>query len=261
MDKPLSKITTGKVAKPPRIVLYSVEGLGKSTFGASALKPIVIPTEDGLDELDVPKFPKAESFEEVMENLRALYDNEHNYKTVIIDTADWMEPLIWASVCEIHGKANIEDFGYGKGFTFALDEWERLFKGLDRLRNERGLAVIIIAHAEVKRFDSPDTEPYDRYQIKLHRHASALLVEWCDALIFANYQIFTEKTDVGFNKKVVRGTGGHDRIMYTEERPAFKAKNRYGLPPELPFEKGKAWNELVGHIKASRQPETKKGEQ
>lgn len=252
MSISLKDISTGVQAKPPRIILYSIEGMGKSSFGASAVNPIFIQTEDGLDEISAAKFPKATSFDDVMAALRLLYTEKHDYKTLVIDTVDWLEPLVWKATCDKHGKTNVEDFGYGKGFQFALDEWERLFKGLDFLRNEKGMAIILLAHAEVKRFDSPDTEPYDRYQIKLHKSASAKVIEWADAVLFANYQVFTEKTDVGFNKKVVRGTGGQSRIMYTEERPAFRAKNRYGLPPELPFDKGSAWNILLSEIKNSR---------
>ena len=248
----LKSITTGKASKPPRIVLYSIEGMGKSSFGASALNPIFIQTEDGLDEIDVAKFPKATSFEDVMNQLRTLYTEKHDYKTVCIDTLDWLEPLIWGAVSVLHGKTNIEDIGYGKGYTYALDQWARLLKALDCLRDDKGMAIILIAHAEVKRFDSPETEPYERYQLKLHKTSAAKIVEWADAVLFANYQIFTEKTDVGFNKKVVRGKGGQNRVMYAEERPAYKAKNRYGLPDELPFIKGEAWNTLVTAIKESR---------
>ena len=245
-------VSTGIISKPPRILLYSIEGIGKSTFGASALNPIFVQTEDGLNEIDAAKFPKAATFDEVMAQLRLLYTEPHDYKTVVIDTVDWLEPLVWQATCAIHAKTNIEDFGYGKGFTYAMEQWQRLLTALDHLRDDKGMAVILIGHAEVKRFDSPDTEPYDRYQVKLHRTAAAKIIEWADAVLFVNYQIFTEKSDVGFNKKVVRGTGGQNRLMYTEERPAYRAKNRYGLPPELPFVKGEAWNTLITAIKNSR---------
>ena len=247
-----SRITTGAVIKPPRILLYGVEGIGKSFFGASALSPIFVPTEEGAEELDVARFPKAKTFDELMDNLRLLYTESHHYKTVIIDSLDWLEALVWAHTCAVHAKSNIEDFGYGKGYKYAMDAWERFILGLDKLREDKGLAVVLIGHAEIKRFDSPELEPYDRYQIKLHNQISSKIVEWCDAVLFANYQIFTTKTDVGFNKKVVRGIGGDSRLMYTEERPAFKAKNRYGLPPELPFVKGQAWDTLMEAIRAGR---------
>lgn len=255
-----SLITTGKNAKPPRILLYAPEGIGKSSFGADALNPIFIPTEDGLDELDVAKFPKATTFKDVMDYLLYLFTEKHDYKTLVIDTVDWLETLVWANTCAIHGKANIEDFGFGKGYNFAMDAWNDLMDKLDKLRDKKGMAILLIGHAEIRRFDSPDVEPFDRYQVKIHKTAAAKLTEWCDAVLFANYQIFTEKTDVGFNKKVIRGKGGHSRLMYTEERPAFKCKNRYGLPPEMPFVKGEAWNTLVTAIKASRTNTEEKGE-
>jgi len=255
-----SLVSTGLTVKPPRILLYSIEGIGKSTFGASAFKPIILQLEDGLDEIDAPKFSKSTDFEDVMSNLRLLYTEKHDYKTVVIDTIDWLEPLIWQATCAIHAKDNIEDFGYGKGFTYALDQWVRLLKALDHLRNEKDMAILLIGHSEIKRFDSPDVEPYDRYQVKLHKLAAAKIIEWTDLTIFANYQIFTEKTEVGFSKKVVRGTGGQSRLMYTQERPAFKAKSRYDIPAELPFEKGEAWNTLIQAIKNSRTTIKPKGE-
>jgi len=95
---------------------------------------------------------------------------------------------------------------------------------------------IQIAHTDIKRFDSPEHEPYDRYVIKLHARASALLQEHSDAVLFANYRISTVKSDVGFNKKVTRALGSGERVLYTAERPAFLAKNRYGLPDVLPLD-------------------------
>jgi len=249
-----SLVSTGLVVKPPRILLYSIEGIGKSSFGASAFKPIFIQLEDGLDEIMAPKFPKATSFDEVMNQLELLCTEAHDYKTVVIDTIDWLEPLVWAHTCAAHGVANIEEVakGYGKGYVFAMDYWLKLLKRLDYLRNDKGMAVILIGHSEIKRFDSPDVEPYDRYQVKLHKLASAKIIEWADAVLFVNYQIFIEKTDIGFSKKVVRATGGQSRIMYTQERPAFRAKSRYDIPAELPFDKGEAWGVLMQTIKASK---------
>jgi hypothetical protein len=247
---------------PPRIVFYSLEGMGKSTFGASALKPIFQPTEDGLGEIDAPKFSKAKSFREVMDNLRMLYQEKHGYLTYVLDTMDWLEPLVCLDVCDRYGqdpKFGLEGnggkgspFGYGKGYKFAMKVWEEFLLGLDKLRNDKGMAILLIAHSEVKRFESPDVEPYDRHQIKLHKEINAKVIEWCDALLFANYKVFTEASDLGFEKTQTRGVGGTERVIYTEERPAFKAKNRFGLPSEVPFIKGEAWNTLMKGIQASR---------
>ena len=95
------------------------------------------------------------------------------------------------------------------------------------------MTIVQIAHTDIKRFDSPKSEPYDRYVIKLHSKASALLQEHSDIVLFANFRISTIKSDVGFNKKVIRALGSGERLLHTAERPAFLAKNRYALPDTL----------------------------
>jgi hypothetical protein len=221
---------------PPRMLIHGVAGVGKTTYAASSDRPVIIATEEGLGTLDVPHFPLARSFAEVMEPLYALYNEPHDFGTVVIDSVDWLEPLIWRRVCDDNKWGSIEEPGYGKGYVAALDLWREYLEGLNALRNERGMTVIQIAHTDIKRFDSPMCEPYDRYVIKLHARAAALLQEHSDIVLFANYRISTVKSDVGFNKKVNRALGSGERVIYTEERPAFLAKNRYGLPDVLPLD-------------------------
>ncbi|MFW5750284.1 MAG: AAA family ATPase, partial [Planctomycetota bacterium] len=96
-------------------------------------------------------------------------------------------------------------------------------------------------HAKVERFDNPETESFDRYAPRLHKTACALVIEWCDEVLFANYRVFTKTTDEGFNRQRVQGVGNGERVLRTTERPAHIAKNRLGLPDELPLE----WPELA----------------
>jgi hypothetical protein len=221
---------------PPRMLIHGVAGVGKSTFAANADDPVVVATEDGLGMLKVASFPVAKSFDEVMEALAALYSDPHEFRTVVVDSVDWLEPLIWKKACDDNRWGSIEEPGYGKGYLAALDLWRQYLDGLNALRDERGMTVIQIAHTDIKRFDSPEHEPYDRYVIKLHARAAALLQEHSDIVLFANYRISTVKADVGFNKKVNRALGSGERVLYTAERPAFLAKNRYGLPDVLPLD-------------------------
>ena len=232
---------------PPRMLIHGVAGVGKSTFAANADNPVVIATEDGLGMLKVASFPVAKSFDEVMEGLAALYSEPHEFRTVVVDSVDWLEPLIWKKACEDNRWGSIEEPGYGKGYLAALDLWRQYLDGLNALRDERGMTVIQIAHTDIKRFDSPEHEPYDRYVIKLQARASALLQEHSDVVLFANYRISVSKSDVGFNKKVTRALGSGARVMHTEERPAFLAKNRYGLPETLPLE----WSEFLAAMPQS----------
>lgn len=232
----LASLSRSAAIAAPRILIHGVAGVGKSTFAAAAAAPVFVPTEDGLGMLDVAHFPLARSFDAVMEALVALYSEPHEFKTVVVDSVDWLEPLIWQRVCQDNQWASIEEPGYGKGYIAALELWRQYLDGLNALRDERGMAVIQIAHTDIKRFDSPEHEPYDRYVIKLHSRAAALLQEHSDVVLFANYRISTVKADVGFNKKVTRALGSGERVIYTAERPAFLAKNRYALPDVLPLD-------------------------
>ena len=231
----LESITRGRSPKPRRVMLYGVHGIGKSTFGARAPRSIFIPTEDGLADIECDSFPLAQSYGEVLAYLMELYSVAHEYQTVVIDSLDWLERLIWAHLCQVKGKANIEDLGYGKGYTIALDSWKEILDGLNALRLERGMLVVLLAHAKIERFENPETDAYDRYSPRLHKSAAALVQEWCDEVLFATYKVHTKQTDEGFDRTRTRGIGTGDRIVRTTERPAHVAKNRLSLPDELPL--------------------------
>jgi hypothetical protein len=246
----LSHLTRAAAPKPPRILIHGVAGVGKTTFAAGACRPVVIQTEDGLGTLDVPHFPLARTFDQVIEGLAALYTEGHDFKSVVLDSVDWLEPLVWAKACRDNGWSSIEEPGYGRGYVAALALWRQYVDGLNALRDDRGMTVVQIAHTDIKRFDSPEHDPYDRHVIKLHARAAALLQEHSDVVLFANYRISTVKADVGFNKKVSRAVGSGERVVYTVERPAFLAKNRYGLPDTLPLD----WHAFAQAMPAALQP-------
>lgn len=228
----LSSITVTQHTLPPRLVVYGTDGIGKSTFAAQAPSPIFVPTVDGIPIAGIPAFPVVSSFPQIVDALRALARGEHPYRTVVLDSLDAIERLIHAWVATEKGKENIEEIPYGKGFTFAIEHWETILKALDYLRG-RGMTVVCIAHAEIKRFDSPDTEPYDRYQMKLHKSAAALVREWADIVGFAAREVIIKTADVGFNKEVARGSGTGKRLLHVDERPSYHAKNRYALPTKI----------------------------
>lgn len=225
---------------PPRIVVYGVPGIGKTSLAAATDSPIFIPCEDGLGQIEAPCFPQPETFGDVIDCMAALINEEHDYKTVVVDTLDALEPMLWAHVCKAGGKKSIEDFGYGKGYVAAASEWRELLRGFDELRN-KGMVVLLIAHSTVVRFEAPDSDPYDRYQMRLDKRAEAIVSDWSDATLFANYEVATISTSGGDRK---RGVGKGARKLHTEERPAWRAKNRYGLPETLPMD----WSAIVAGI-------------
>ena len=232
----LASLKTSTHLTPPAIIVHGVAGVGKTTFAAGGDKAVAVCTEDGLGTLKLPHFPLARSFEEVIEALAALHSEPHEHRTLVVDSLDWLEPLVWQHACKLNNWATIEEPGYGKGYIAALDLWRQYLDWINALREDRRMMVVQLAHTDIKRFDSPEHEPYDRYVIKLHARAAALLQEHADVVMFANYRISTVKSDVGFNKKVTRALGSGERVLYTAERPAFLAKNRYGLPDVLPLD-------------------------
>lgn len=232
----LASLSRSSVRKPPRIVIYGVAGVGKTTLAAGAPKPVFILTEDGLSTIEADHFPIARSYSDVMEALWSLATEPHDFETCCVDSLDWLEPMVWAHASKENGWANIETPGYGKGYMAAVGLWREYTELLDRLRNERNMAIVQIAHSQIKRFDSPETEPYDRYTLKLKDNASAVIQEHADMIGFVNYRISTVKAEVGFNKKVARAISSGERVLYTSERPAFLAKNRYDMPDSLPLD-------------------------
>jgi len=237
----LASLKSGPDKRPPRILMHGVQGIGKTTFAASAPSPVFLQTEDGLGLLDRSTFGLLANFTEVMEALGALYTEDHAFSSLVLDSVDWLEPLVHAEACRRNNWASIETPGYGKGYVEALNVWREYVEGLNALRDDKGMVIIQLAHTDVKRFENPETEPYDRYIVKLHKNAAALLMEHSDIVLFANYRVSVVETK---DKKSTRAKGAGERRMYTTERPAFLAKNRYGLPGDLPLD----WSALAEQI-------------
>ncbi len=251
----LSRIERGRQPLPPRIVLYGTEGIGKSTFASQAPAPIFVPTEDGLSEIDCERFPLAKSLDEVLTALAELHVEQHNYQTVVIDSLDWLERLIFDDLCRQYNVASIEkvDGGYARGYTLALTHWRKVLDALGALRSDRGMVVIGIAHAKVEKFEDPESAAYDRYSPRLHKHAAALVCEWSDAVLFAGRKFRTQTEDAGFNRKRTIanaiGKDGGERILRCIGGPSCIAKNRYGLVEELPL----SWAALMAAL-SNNQP-------
>jgi hypothetical protein len=228
----LSSITRGKRLRAPKIVVYGPPKIGKSTFAASAPNAIAIRTEDGLDNIDVPSFPLAQTYEDVMQALATLYTETHEYQSVFVDSLDWLEPLILAKVCKENGVDNIEKIGFGKGYIMADDLWKRFFEGLDALRNHKGMTIVCIAHEQLTKVKDPSqANDYDAYSLKLNKRATALVNEWADVIGFAQHEVFTRQVDPQnkLNKDVKATTTGA-RKLHLNPHPAYIAGNRYGMP-------------------------------
>jgi hypothetical protein len=244
----LASVKKGKLELPPRIYLYGVEGIGKSTLAAAAPSPIFLGAEDGTGQLDVQRFPQPHTLADAYDAVRELATGTHEYRTLVIDTVDWLEPLLWSFICERDGKANIEAYGYGKGYQAALDEWRLFIREVERMRGAKSMGVIVLGHAQIKLFKNPEGEDFDRYSPKMNEKAAGLWKEWADAVLFANYETFAVKAkrDADNVNAKAKGVSSNARLLFTERSAAFDAKNRYGLPPTIPLD----WGALAEAMKA-----------
>jgi hypothetical protein len=245
----LNQVTTGKIARSICILVYGPDGLGKTTLGSQAPASIFLGPELGTANMDVARFPSPKKWADVQAAVNVLITEPHNYKTLVIDSLDWLEPLLFKQICEDYNVKSIElaAGGYGKGYVEATTRWGLLKDQLEQLRSARGMNIVLIAHSEVVSFLDPATQlSYQRYELKLQKRASALWREYVDAVLFANYETFARKEG-----NAVQAFSDGARVMHTERRPGWDAKNRFGLPLKLDL----SWDALFDAIQ-NAQPES-----
>lgn len=230
------EIIKGKLASAKKVVVYGPEGIGKSTFASQFPDPVFIDTEGSTKDMDVARLQAPSSWQMLMEQAKYIKEHPETCRTLVLDTADWAEMLCIASVCEKNQKDGIESFGYGKGYVYLAEEFGRLLNLLTEVV-DTGVHVLITAHAKMRKFEQPDEMgAYDRWELKLQKQTAPLLKEWADMVLFANYKTIVVNVDGQGAQKGKNKAQGGKRVMYTSHHPCWDAKNRYGLPEELPFE-------------------------
>lgn len=241
----LQQIKKGPTVRPPKIMLIGVEGVGKSTAGAAMPHPLFVCGESGLvgpQFANIPNFTPT-SWQDILDLCDELAANPEPYKTLVIDTLDWVEPMLYAHVVQAAHKSDIrhiEDFGYGKGYVMAQTEARQLLARLDKL-NANGMAILILSHSQLKTVQNPTGENYDHFESKVNQKIAGVFKEWCDAVLFAHFEVYVEKNKMGINK----ATGGDERIVQTTHSAAWDAKNRYGLPEEMKLDMAAIYAEIM----------------
>ena len=233
----------------PRILLSGEPKIGKSTFAANAPGAIFISTEDGLAGIDAHAFPLARTLDDVYGAIGTLLQDQHDFGTVVVDSLDWLEPLVHRHVCAANGWKDIEAPGYGKGYFAAASEWKQILDGLEALRRERDMAIVLICHVKQQRIESPTHEGYDAYVLKMHSRASALVEEWCDIVAFAAHRIAIKQTDAGFGNKENKARALGERMLYLDPHPAYPSGSRFGLH-DCPL----SWPAFADQLSQAQQP-------
>ena len=225
-------IKRGTVARPQRIVIYAPEGLGKSTLASELPDALFLDYEKGTHHLDVARI-EPKTLKETESVLTQLAKDGQGFKTLVIDTVDWLEELVIQDVCEAHKKSGLEDFGYGKGYVFLAERFNGILTQLNACAAH--LDIVLLAHSHVKKFELPDgAGAFDRYELKLSRQVGPLVREWCDALLFGNWKTKLRERDDG-PVTTYKGIGGKERMIYASHAASWDAKNRHGLKDEEPW--------------------------
>lgn len=241
------EIIRGKKPGAKKVVVYGPEGIGKSTFAAHFPDPLFIDTEGSTKDMDVARTPDPSSWSMLMEQVEYIRTHPDICRTLAVDTIDWAEQMCVKHICDLYQKRGIEDFGYGNGYVYVKEEFGRFLNKLSEVVNV-GINVVLTAHAQMRKFEQPDEMgSYDRWELKLGKkttsQTSPLVKEWADMVLFANYKTYSVAVD---DKGKKRKAQGGSRVMYTAHHPCWDAKNRYGLPEEMPFD----YSGIAGIIEA-----------
>ena len=230
------RIFSGRMPGGLKCVVYGPEGIGKTTFASHFPDPVFIDTEGSTKHMDVQRTERPQSWAELMSQVQFFAEHPDRCGTLVIDTADWAEQLCMDAVCRKYEKKGIEDFGYGKGYVYLREEFGKLLNLLESIA-EKGINTVVTAHARMRKFEQPDElGAYDRWELKLDKNTAPLVKEWADMVLFANYKTVVVNVDGQGALKGKNKAQGGKRVMYTAHNPCWDAKNRQGLPEEMPFD-------------------------
>lgn len=252
MAKFLNLVTKGKLKVPKFVIYYGVEGIGKTTIASKYPNPIFTGPETSA-QFDVARMPRPKDWPEYLEQLRDLLDPAYTFQTLVTDSYDWLEQLLFDYMKKKDKVNAVEECagGFGKWVGVAQRHWLDYLNIIDQLKYEKKMEIVGLAHYHIKVFNDPLTaQPYDRYQLKLNDKCAALLREAADCVFFCNFETFTAQ---GHTKGKGRGVSDGARFVFTEKRPSHDAKNRYSLPDKLPFD----YQTIMSYLDASSEDKVK----
>ena len=242
-----------QIAKPKdravAVTILSDAGIGKTSLAATFPNPIFIRAEDGMQSIPANNrpdaFPLLQNVEQLWEQLTALINEKHDYKTVVIDSVTALERLFTQYVIDSDPKKpksiNQAMGGYGAGLAAVGSMHGRVRKAAGMLI-EKGVNVVFIAHADTIDIDLPDSDPYTKYSMRLGKRSTAPYLDDVDVVAFLKLEAFTKDNETGKAKAFSDGT----RLMICYASAAYPSKNRFGIEHDLIMKKGE--NPLVDFI-------------
>lgn len=238
------QITKGRQDTPYAVVIYGQEGVGKSSLAAQFPAPLFLDVEGSTARMDVSRLPVPATWSEAVQMLARLTASPPDgYQTLVIDTWDWLLELLTQHIIDTapadkNGEKTMASYGFNKGYDKQAEECARFFDSLDEFRLRAGWHVVLLAHAAIRKFDLPEeTASYDRWEMKISRRPTSdnnplsKTKEWADLLLFCRFKTLVTTDDAGKGK-----ASGKRRVMHAEHSATWDAKNRDGLPEEMPLD-------------------------
>jgi len=251
----LKTLKSSTSTTPPITLIYGVDGIGKTSLAAEWPDALYAPTEGQKTPagVDIPSTDIISSWDDIETLFNELLAGGHDFKSLIIDSVGGIAPFVEGVTAARIGSASVDDnskgsaAAYGNGYKESEVEWSTFMSGCEAL-SQAGIAVVLLAHPEIKRFDDPLNDPYDRYILKLNKRAGPLLREKCDIVAFINYRISLKSKEVGIKKEVTHAEGGKERIINLTRGAGFDAKNRYSMPDSIIYKKGEGYAKLAEYF-------------
>ena len=233
----LSTLTKPTGQRPIICTIFGEGGMGKTTLASLFPKPVFIRTEDGSQSLagneNVSLFPIASSSNDVLDQIEALATQEHDFKTVVVDSITQLATIIEHEIVAADPKAksiNQADGGYGAGYNTAAEKHRQVREWAGALAYDRNMNVVFIGHADTETMDLPDMDPYGRYTVRMNKKSLPHYTDNVDLVGFVRLVTFTSGSG---EKKRASTTGEREIICHPQ--PSSVTKNRFGITDSVIF--------------------------
>jgi hypothetical protein len=225
--------------------------MGKTSLAATFPNPIFIRVEDGLQSIQEGSrpdaFPKPKTIEDVREQIKTLIREEHDYKTLVIDSVTALDTMLITEIVASDPKSpstiNQALGGYGAGLSALAAKHHGIRKACGILSDKKNMNIVFISHADTETIDLPDTDSYTRYSLRLNKRSVSPYVDESDLVGFLKLETFTRENDNGQAKAMSDGT----RVLVTYATAANISKNRYGITENITVTEGE--NPLTNYVK------------